>query len=150
MVRSVENAAMFITESGDVIHLLGISEPTREAYSRQECTDVLKKLIQGKRVIVSRDSLCEEDEWYVFLDSQLVNVIMLQQGAAAVSRQKHSRSDEFRAAYHTAKADAVGNWSRSQATELIEAVQCEGLTRKHEQCTRMTHDPSRRCWQHKK
>lgn len=146
-VKSVENATTFTTTSGKIITLLGISTPTKQAYTPKDCRDVLRNLIQGKTVVLVKDSTSKKNAYYVFLNDELINLSMLKQGAATAASNKHSRSSEFKAAYYQAKNEKVGNWS--DVEELKESVQCEGLTKKNKRCKNKTNDPSRRCHLHK-
>lgn len=143
-VKWVENATTFTTTSGETITLLGISIPNKQAYTGRDCRDVLKNLIQGKTVVLVKDSITKKKAYYVFLNDELINLSMLKQGAATCSCDIHSRLSEFTAAYHQAKNDKVGNWG-----DVEESVQCEGLTIKNKRCKNMTRDPSRRCHLHR-
>lgn len=146
-VKSVENATTFTTTSGEIITLLGISPPKKQAYTTKDCRDVLRNLIQGKTVVLVKDSTSKKNAYYVFLNDELINLSMLKQGAATAASNKHSRSSEFKAAYYQAKNEKVGNWS--DVEELKEAVQCEGITQKNKPCKRKTRNPSKKCDDHK-
>lgn len=146
-VKWVANATTFTTTSGETIALLGISIPKKQAYTGKDCRDVLKNLIQGKTVVLVKDSIAKKNAYYVFLNDELINLSMLKQGAAIAAHDKHSRSSEFKAAYNQAQYEKVGNWHDIE--KLKEAVQCEGITQKNKPCKRKTRNPSKKCDDHK-
>lgn len=150
-VSKVISSTRIQTTTGATYNLIGIGPPRSKAVTPEDCTLYLKNLIDGQQVVLIPDTIPVvtnidgSDEQYVYLDDQLVNLRMIEDGyATALKIPTHSRLPEFVKAERTAKDQKVGAYAQERST----AVQCSGITKKGDRCQRMTTKLSGRCYQH--
>ena len=158
-VARVTGVDSFTLDDGTTIGLLGITKPDGKGATTEECIEHLRGLIEGKQVILERDTTVVDTEGkapqrLVFLDGTLINLQMISDGYARPSSTPHQLTAGFAAAHATARSAGVGAWARptTHTTESHSSEstsrQCSGTTKKGTRCKRMTTDGSGRCWQH--
>jgi endonuclease YncB( thermonuclease family) len=148
VVRKVASLTSFTTASGEKITVLGIALPKSKAIDAEDAKLYLAGLIEGKTVVLVRDTALGPDTKgsklrYVYLDGRLVNREMIDDGFAAANG-RHSMSREFASAEKDARKYQKAAWD----TERLYAIQCQGITQKGSQCSRTTRSLSGKCWQH--
>jgi len=162
-VSRVTGVDSFVLEDGSTIGLLGITKPDGTGVTTAACVEHLRGLIEGKQVLLERDTTVIDVEGkvpqrLVYLDGTLINLQMITDGYARPSSTPHQLSGSFAAAHTAARTAGVGAWSVREApptrisarndSESSTSRQCSGTTQRGTRCKRMTTDGSGRCWQH--
>lgn len=149
-VAEVVNGTTFKTTDGRRIVLLGIRFPRTLAITEADAKKHLDELIGGRRVILVRDTTLDalgdsKDERFVFADGMMVNVRMLKDGYAGLTRtSEHAAREQFTVASAEARALERGVWGRERARP----VRCSHVNAMGEHCRETTRNLSGRCIGH--
>lgn len=127
LVKEVVDGDTFQLNSGKRVRLMGIDAPEYDRCGGQEAKKRLEELILNKPVEIKE----EADEAYgrtlglVYLNSLLVNKIMLEEGWGRTDYRKNSQRETLTAAFHQAQKNKVGIWSNlCRETETKSTTDC--------------------------
>ncbi len=118
LVVRVIDGDTFEIETGERVRMIGIDTPERGKYFFTEATDNLKKLIEGKKVVLKKD-VSETDKYgrllrHVYYEDVWINKKMIEDGFAKFVTFPPDvyHVDEFKQAQKRARENGVGLWDK--------------------------------------
>lgn len=126
IVRVIDGDTV-VTESNQKVRLIGINTPEVTANNPKKCLGDIasiktKELLEGKYVILEKD-VSDTDKYdrllrYIWLNNQLINKTLVQEGYAQVDTIKPDikYQQTFIDAQNQAKTQKLGLWSKSNCT----------------------------------
>jgi micrococcal nuclease len=119
-VKRVIDGDTFELENGKRVRLLGIEAPEKNEFYFEEATNELKKLVEGKRVLLEKD-LVSEDKYgrllrHVFINGIFVNLYLVENGFANAYfvEPNFKYYSKFLEAEKSAMNRKVGIWKKSE------------------------------------
>ncbi|OFV68312.1 MAG: micrococcal nuclease [Candidatus Syntrophoarchaeum caldarius] len=120
VVTSVIDGDTVELQNGERVRLLGINTPEMGQPYYEEATNMLKKLIEGKTVMLEKD-VEDKDKYgrllrYIYIDDRFVNLELVREGYANVYiiPPNTRYSDDFEKAEEEAKNAKRGIWQQSE------------------------------------
>jgi len=115
-------------ETGQSVRLKGINTPEKSMPQHQEAKELLEKLILNKTIQIENYG---NDKYgrmlgQIFLDSQNINVKILQEGLATLYYYEHDKHyEKLKQAEEFARLNERGLWKKSPNEYCIEIIELE-------------------------
>jgi micrococcal nuclease len=120
-VKRVIDGDTFELENGKRVRLLGIEAPEKNEFYFEEATNELKKLVEGKKVLLEKD-LVSEDKYgrllrHVFINGIFVNLHLVENGFANAYfvEPNFKYYSKFLEAEKNAMNRKIGIWKKSES-----------------------------------
>ncbi len=128
LVSKVQDGDTVQLETGEWIRLLGINTPEENERYYQEAKNMLKGLVEGKKVKLELGP-DDKDKYdrllrYIFVDSTFVNVQLVKEGYATVYivNPDEKYYFELKKAEKEAKDEQLGLWGTSSSNNCISII----------------------------
>lgn len=119
IVKRVIDGDTIEIENGPYIRLASVKSPEKGNCYFDEAKDYLTNLVEGKAVEVEFESMGSygRPNAYIYIDGDLVNKLMIQEGYGRYAGRKKSSSLGMQQAYEDAKVSKKGLWGACVSTK---------------------------------
>lgn len=137
-VKSVIDGDTIIISTGESVRLTGINAPEENQPYYKEAKEELAKLVDGKKVGLKYD-VVKKDSYgrllaYVYLDSYMINNIIIQKGLGVVETvpPNVTWASEFVASQNQARANCSGIWEGLCKQNATSCIQISNISKNEE------------------